>query len=288
MNDKYCPLRFREYDSNPHDQRCIGDYCAWFGKCSESELEPIWATVQGETDVRTETATEEPQEPRDTTENGCSQDSREKLEADILEAGCDGEIDYDSIIGWLDRQAAITERDYGERMASAAMCSNVCAVVAEQRERIAELQAKVDELTAETIEYDKALDAVKNDRDAWRERFEKANREKCDLQSSGVAQKFNNLCNRLRDKGITINWDDSRSDYWVQLPHDIETISADRGRWKAHYERRNEEANEYAAKLEELETSRDYWKRQYELICRSVEDVARNYTAVDDERNVIT
>lgn len=53
----------------------------------------------------------------------------------------------------LDRQAAITEREYGERMASEAMCSNVCAVVCEQRGHIAELQVKVDELTAERERY---------------------------------------------------------------------------------------------------------------------------------------
>ena len=105
--------------------------------------------------------------------------------------------------------------------------------------RDSELQAKVDELTAE--------------RDAWRKRFEKANREKCDLQSNGVAQRFNNLCNRLRDKGVTIRWDDSRSDYWVYFPHSIETMAAERDRWKANYEQRNAEANEFAEKLETLE-----------------------------------
>ena len=111
MTDKYCPLRFREYDSNPHDQRCIGESCAWFGKCSERHGEPIYGMPYGNMEPRQVIATEEPQEPRETAQDALDVDSREKLEADVLEAGCADEIDYDCIIGWLDRQEAITERE---------------------------------------------------------------------------------------------------------------------------------------------------------------------------------
>lgn len=82
-------------------------------------------------------------------------DSRERLEADAFAYLQTAYITYPQIIKLLDRQAAITEREYGERMASEAMCSNVCAVVCEQRGRIAELQVKVDELTAEREQYRK-------------------------------------------------------------------------------------------------------------------------------------
>lgn len=85
-----------------------------------------------------------------------SEDSRERLEAEIESYSAFDIMDtitLDMVIGWIDRQAAITEREYGERMASEAMCSNVCAVVCEQRGRIAELQVKVDELTAERERY---------------------------------------------------------------------------------------------------------------------------------------
>ena len=87
-----------------------------------------------------------------------NEDSRERLEAEIESYSAFDMMDtitLDMVIGWLDRQAAITEREYGERMASEAMCSNVCAVVCEQRGRIAELQAQVYELTAEREQYRK-------------------------------------------------------------------------------------------------------------------------------------
>lgn len=82
-----------------------------------------------------------------------SADSREQLEADAFAYLQTAYITYPQIIKLLDRQAAITEREYGERMASEAMCSNVCAVVCEQRGRIAELQVKVDRLTDEREHY---------------------------------------------------------------------------------------------------------------------------------------
>ena len=83
MTDKYCPLRFREFGSQPHDQRCIGEYCAWFEKCSQSHGEPIYGMTYGNMEPRQVIATEEPQEPREVDENACTQDTREKLEADL-------------------------------------------------------------------------------------------------------------------------------------------------------------------------------------------------------------
>lgn len=87
-----------------------------------------------------------------------NEDSRERLEADVRNFAEKSGWLYPMagtriVLEWLDRQAAITEREYGERMASEAMCSNVCAVVCEQRGHIAELQVKVDELTAERERY---------------------------------------------------------------------------------------------------------------------------------------
>lgn len=83
-------------------------------------------------------------------------DTREKLEADVYRAAdemdrfyCGGKfIDTRKIIGWLDRQAAITERkwrEYHERKYS------VGGMLA-QAERIKELQEKLEELTAELAE----------------------------------------------------------------------------------------------------------------------------------------
>ena len=427
MTDKYCPLRFREFGTQPHDQRCIGDYCAWFAKCNDGNASENDVTANEDApnaekptlvDVDSLTRADAAQEPRETAQDvlyvlsreklnairakfgagptsmtdgqieamnehyrpkkevdmviidelhdepnsrekladalGATDaiewsleqlenanpalvnalkepDSREKLEADVNKWCGMYAYQVDMVWAWLNRQAAITERECleseglldkylkrGEKIDDLQnLVDELRAEAVELRkentaliEENGDLQVKLDEandqvheLTAGTIEYDKALDAVKNDRDAWRERFEKANREKCDLQSSGVAQKFNNLCNRLRDKGIRISWDDSRSDYWVQLPHDIETISAERDRWRNNWTQRNIEYSELVDKMDELErerdywklqtdcwadkhqemqADRDYWKRQYELICRAVEDVARNYTVIDE------
>lgn len=69
MTDKYCPLRFREFGSQEHDQRCIGEYCAWFEKCSQSHGEPIYGMSYGNMEPGQVIATEEPQEPREVDEN---------------------------------------------------------------------------------------------------------------------------------------------------------------------------------------------------------------------------
>ena len=85
-------------------------------------------------------------------------DSREKLEADVRERsyhvydspdmrmGCGHwqiDVPRSTVFDWLDRQAAITERKHIELTG---------AFQLESDERIAELQAKVDELTAQLRE----------------------------------------------------------------------------------------------------------------------------------------
>lgn len=111
-------------------------------------------------------------------------DSREKLEADVRKRYTHTvstamwppsankhtdmvSVSMDDVLGWLDRQAALTERECMERATSERVGWD-CAECAEGlgkeldarcdplKERIAELQAKVDGLTAE--------------RDMWRER----------------------------------------------------------------------------------------------------------------------
>ena len=201
MTDKYCPLRFREFGSSPHDQRCIGDYCAWFEKCSQSHAEPIYGMKYGNIEWRQVIGAETSQEPREADENACTQDSREKLEAEMAEY-----LEHDwymlapglleKMSGWLDRQAAITERERERHWLEIIGASANCNL--ELTNQIAELQEQVNGLTAELEARDKYPDGF--------------------------------------------------------IPH-VEMME----------------------QVGELTTERDYWKRQYELISRAVEDVVRNY-----------
>ena len=95
-----------------------------------------------------------PESARERSESAREQpDSREKLEADIAEtidfwgaAYPDARVRV--VIEWLDRQAAITRREH-----SPEAIDHMLNTIGEQEERIAELTAEVDKLTAEREEY---------------------------------------------------------------------------------------------------------------------------------------
>ena len=132
----------------------------------------------------------------------CESDSREKLEADVRDwtittNAVFPENRVKSVKGFLDRQAAITHSIDAWNI----------KWLEDERES---LQTQVDELQEQ-------VNDLTIDRNNWRERFNKANSEKCDLQSRDTNQRHNNLLNRLREKGVVVNWDDSRSDYMVLL-----------------------------------------------------------------------
>lgn len=92
-----------------------------------------------------------------------AQDSREKLEADICAklndmARFGWRVDgiFRQAQGWLDRQAAITAREVKERVDFSLITQTANAMFPDYQEQVAELQAEVDELTAE--------------RDMWRDK----------------------------------------------------------------------------------------------------------------------
>ena len=204
-DSKYCPLRFREYGSNPIDQECIGESCAWFGKCSNDAKTPesdVMSHDDGSNDGNADADSLElgnaAQEPRDTTENACSQDSREKLEACIVKqlhewslCGLIVSEAHRAAVGWLDRQMALTSREWSGYMDEAI-------------EQLNEASEKVDDLTAECSEC------------VYKQEFDRID----------------------------------------ELEAENAKLSSDELHWHSES---------------------DYWKRQYELICRAVEDVARNY-----------
>ena len=89
------------------------------------------------------------------------QDIRERLEADVRGAvhGAYAYEDYipeDMIIGWLDRQAAITEREQTDKWQHLAFGNELL-----EADKMA-LQDSVDELTAERDELQAAIDAMEN------------------------------------------------------------------------------------------------------------------------------
>jgi hypothetical protein len=106
-------------------------------------------------------------------------DSREKLEDDVGFIVKEGFVTYKSIIGWLDRQAAITERKHLEL---------ACAFQLESDKRITELQEKVDALTQANADYREEWHRVCRERDDLQRKLHESNRERESLRKQlGIA-----------------------------------------------------------------------------------------------------
>ena len=85
-------------------------------------------------------------------------DTREKLEAEILDAGCADEIDYDRIVGWLDRQAAITEREYRKlSIAYQAQCDRKFSELQEKLDELEDENARLRSCISDDAEYSKLV-----------------------------------------------------------------------------------------------------------------------------------
>lgn len=108
-----------------------------------------------------------------------NEDSRERLEAEIDEWAAAMNLEgyqLDMIHGWLNRRAKIMERKMVEMNQRYFDC-------VEQEKKIAELQAKVDELTqvaeskrlsfADRIRFVNEIDELKAERERYREKFGK-------------------------------------------------------------------------------------------------------------------
>ena len=162
MTDKYCPLRFREFGSQPHDQRCIGEYCAWYDKCSQSHGEPIYGMPYGNMEPRQVIATEEPQEPREADYNANDEDSREKLDAEVRKWCGMYAYQADMVWVWLNRQAAITERELCKQCEWPSLASQPDQ---EAYDRIADLQAQLDKLSSDELHW-------RSEADFWKRKYE--------------------------------------------------------------------------------------------------------------------
>lgn len=110
-------------------------------------------------------------------------DTREKLEADVqkyldLPANCRGWGDYKVVCEWLDRQAAITQRECMERATSERVGWN-CAECAEGfgkeldrrcdplKARIADLQSQLDEVSRAYKERGRRIAELVKELDQW-------------------------------------------------------------------------------------------------------------------------
>lgn len=100
-----------------------------------------------------------------------NEDSREQLEADISKylnypSDCRAVYDYNAVIGWLDRQAAITAHQWE---------SYHNGMMFEWMAKTEELQVQVDELTAERVKLKSQICKLEDDlvrtsdeRDNWK------------------------------------------------------------------------------------------------------------------------
>lgn len=110
-------------------------------------------------------------------------DTREKLEADVyrvadeMDAFYCGErfLDTRKIIGWLDRQAAITEREIAEKNLGKwhEWCEELGIECTKERagEKIAEMQERIRQLEAELRECDEQRIEYRDQRDWYRDRL---------------------------------------------------------------------------------------------------------------------
>lgn len=127
----------------------------------------------------------------DANDANATQDCREKLEADVRKhyshtvstllfpPSANKSVDMlmslpvDTVLGWLDRQAAITKGEWcAERgwWDSAEECNRATALCHEKDERIAELQAEIDKRDRGIARLKRQRDEARAERDMWRMR----------------------------------------------------------------------------------------------------------------------
>jgi len=184
-------------------------------------------------------------------------DSREKLEAHVLERVKEGFITYTELIGWLDRQKRITIREHQEGC--------------KYKAKADELQERVDSLTAE-------LDKLAKQREILQGALDIAVQNETKLESE--RDTLNTRCNALEteqaDLHETINELESELDNWRKLTDGIELpdypmtefMPKDKDRRIAELEAENdalkERISENGATEDEIRNS-DVWNVAYEI-----------------------
>ena len=174
------------------------------------------------------------------TETHEEQDTREKLEADVREwwnpsdnPNVDTNLEYAQALEWLDRQAAITTRECCE---TDELCCESCR--AAQKREVIELKRERDELREHVDDLNGANELLDNLNDELRAKVDelKENRRKQadtirtlstendrerdeQRRLKAIAeQKLNALVNRLKEHHVGLYWNDSYSDWTVNLP----------------------------------------------------------------------
>lgn len=198
-------------------------------------------------------------------------DSQDKLYEDANSL-CVELWDSDALSGWntanmikrriielLDRQEAITAREVKERVDFSLITQTANAMFPDYQERIAELQAKVDGLTAE--------------RDEWRKRALQA-------ESKGANQRLNSLRNTLRrDWHTETVWQDAQSVYRLRVDPDVlhpipnftrnevyRSSMLERDEIIGDLTEENERLAEKARRIDEADSRWEYMRRDLERI----------------------
>ena len=157
---------------------------------------------------------------RVTDEGELLHDTREKLEADVADmAGA--EPLYATIIGWLDRQAAITEREFFETACHGCerLGGDGGATLDELRDELRKYIVKTDRLgavlddrDAQLADAQEALEAVWSERDQWRDAYRDSERMRLELVKDleharkwndtwrDLVHRYEGLCDGLLDE----------------------------------------------------------------------------------------
>ena len=196
------------------------------------------------------------------------EDSREKLEADVYRAAdemdrfyCGGKfIDTRKIIGWLDRQAAITERYWRKQV-------DALAVKGDQLAKAnTELRAKLDALKAHGATVSEPFcggyEVYNQFACEWRERAEALEAERDELKAE--IAKYEHDCKLLFDEKhkLEAERDEAVEAYDAHMSahdawHEAEDIKYTRNRFIVVEQAKNE-------RIAALEAERDYWCGQVE------------------------
>ena len=236
-------------------------------------------------------------------------DTREKLEADVRKV-FGYRIEMPTVIGWLDRQAAITERETTASYCNdkgwwdaAEECSRAVALCHEKDERIEELESERDKWVSNAEVGFERIKELEAERDALQQKVDELElRERC-AQDYDYRQAAEMWEQAFEDKCAELHLLAEERDDLLRITKELEERNGELLEGRAHWidqavsiYRRFYPHNEYAvpddvssmvlAKIAELEAERDEWKTKcdtYEVAYKQADAERKRYSEQIDE-----